>query len=97
MIGVTVSLTACNNESRKEISDKAKEVAIEYIKNEENRALVVEGVEFTSAIGGGTVWIDGYYEDDPSENVSVTVNYGDNGYSVGGTATGDIVEPEIME
>ncbi|RID82397.1 hypothetical protein D1953_18100 [Peribacillus asahii] len=49
--------------------------------------------EFTSAIGGGSIDIEGYYKDNPSEGASVTIfyNYEKGEYRGGGFAYGDVV------
>lgn len=93
-IGVAILLSACNKQDQEEIAEKAKQVAVDFMKSEESIDFVPEEVEFTSAIGGGTVWVEGYNEDNPSEVYSVTVNYDDNNYEVGSVATGQEVEVE---
>jgi hypothetical protein len=67
-------LTACEDEDK--VVEKATKVAIEHAKEVDEKEFVPNGdVEFTTATGGGTVWIRGYYKDKPSERVSVTINY----------------------
>lgn len=72
-----------DNKDRDAISTKASEVAIQYIQKEYNRTMVIEDVEFTSAIGGGTVFVNGHFEDKPKEKVSVTIDH-QNDYEVEG-------------
>lgn len=87
-------MSACNKQDQEEITKKAKQVAVDFMKSEESIDFVPEEIEFTSAIGGGTVWVEGYNKNNPSEEYSVTVNYDDNNYEVGGVGTGQEVEFE---
>ncbi len=94
MIGVIILLNACNDTDNAEVGKRAKEVAVQYMKNEKNINFVPKDVEITSAIGEGTVWVDGYNKDEPNEKYSVTINYENNKYSVGGVGSGDEVKTE---
>lgn len=93
-IGVFLLLSGCNTSDKDEIEVKAKEVAIEFMKNQENINFVPDEVEFTTAIGGGTVWVYGHNKDNKAEEFSVTVNYDEDSYTVGGIGTGETVEEE---
>ncbi|WP_071459542.1 hypothetical protein [Bacillus massilinigeriensis] len=78
LIALTIiaGLSGCNNKDD-EIKEKAEKVAVEFIKKEDNMTYVVEGSEFTSAIGRGTVFVHGYCKEDPDTKMSVAVHYGD--------------------
>ncbi|MCC5804667.1 hypothetical protein [Rossellomorea vietnamensis] len=88
IIGVILSLVSCSNDNKDEIATKAKSVAVDYMKEEQNIIFVPEDVEFTSAIGGGTLWVNGYDKQAPSDKYSVTINYKDNEFEVGGIGKG---------
>ncbi|WP_141769914.1 hypothetical protein [Bacillus massilinigeriensis] len=62
-----------------EIIKKVKQVAVEYIHEEEGRTLVPDKVEFTTAVGGGSCWVTGHYKDKPSEKVTVAISYDKGG------------------
>lgn len=93
-------LTACNGEDKDEVVKKATEEAIDYAKEIEGKEFVPNGeYEFTSAIGGGTIWIDGHYKDNPSERVVVTIgyNYEEDRYEGEAFGYGEPIEEEKVD
>jgi hypothetical protein len=93
-------LTACNGEDKDEVVKKATEEAINYAKEIKGKEFVPNGeYELTSAIGGGTVWIDGYFKDNPSERVDVTIdyNYEEDRYKGSGFGYGEVVEETDLD
>ncbi|MFJ7745335.1 hypothetical protein [Peribacillus sp. NPDC097295] len=93
VLGVVFLMTGCG-EDKKEITEKANEAAINYLKEEKDIAFEPESIEFTSAIGGGTVSVNGY-DKTTLEKYNVYVNYGDEkGYWISGYGTGEEVETE---
>lgn len=74
---VFLILSACglSHSEKEDIIKKSSQVAIEYIKKNEKKDLVVDNVEFTSAIGGGSVFVHGHLKDKKKEKYSVSVSY----------------------
>ena len=93
VLGVVFLMTGCG-EDKKEITENANKAAINYLKEEKDIVFEPESIEFTSAIGGGTVSVNGY-DKTTLEKYNVYVNYGDEkGYWVSGYSTGEEVETE---
>lgn len=82
-------ISGCNQEDdmNKEIETKALNVAIEYIKMEENKDLIVTDVQFADADGVETVFVKGYIKGEEENKMFVTVHYGDD-YRVSGVGEG---------
>ncbi|PFP22718.1 hypothetical protein COJ96_25120 [Bacillus sp. AFS073361] len=87
-------MNSCNHIEKDTISKRAKETAVEFMKEKENINFVPKDVEYTNAVGGGTVWVEGYDKEEPSQKYSVTVNYEDDKYTVGGVGSGDEVKTD---
>lgn len=79
-------LTGCNQEDemeKKEIENKASNVATEYLKVYEKKDFVVTDVQFSDAVGTSTVFVHGHVKGEESKKMSVTIDYKDD-YRVSG-------------
>ncbi|WP_071458620.1 hypothetical protein [Bacillus massilinigeriensis] len=73
---ITGILSGCGGgEEDKEVEDKITKEAIEYVKKNEDKTFIPDHLEYTDAIGGGTCWVIGHYEDEPNKEISVQVVY----------------------
>lgn len=95
-----IILSACQSqgEDKDQIVKKSSELAIKFLKDKENVNFLVDDYEFTSAIGGGSIFINGHDKNKPSEELTVTVSYTKEGsYEVGGVAHDRYLNDDSME
>ncbi|PLT31807.1 hypothetical protein [Peribacillus deserti] len=77
-----------------EILDTSEQVAIKYMKREYGLDFVVKSVEFTPM---GVVDVDGYDKADKENEITVTINQGDN-YDVSGVGyMKDLPNPKTLK
>jgi PBP1b-binding outer membrane lipoprotein LpoB len=86
ILTLLVLLAGCNQEDemdKKEISKRASDVAVEFVKIKKEKDFVVTDTEFSDATGSKTIFVYGYFKPEKEESIVVMVDYG-NDYTVKG-------------
>ncbi|WP_028403256.1 hypothetical protein [Ectobacillus panaciterrae] len=67
-----------NKTEDKKLLKNAEEETVKFFKEKEHVDVIVTKSEFSSAIGGDTIFVDGYVKEDPTRKISADVHYKDN-------------------